>query len=97
MKDEAEAGLLYESQSKLMRSRRPLRWYTCTAQYSRWVQGPLLRRDMGTAGTKPLGSLRAGALVEEAEEEEEEEEGDKVAWTCAWSPLPTVVPIPSLD
>lgn len=34
MKDEAEAGLLYESQSKLTRSKRLLRWYTCTVQYS---------------------------------------------------------------
>lgn len=42
MKDEAEAGLLYESQSKLMRSRRLLRWYTCTVQYSDGCRAPCL-------------------------------------------------------
>lgn len=68
MKNEAEAGLLYESQSKLMGSRRLLRWYTCTVQYSDGCRAPCFSRDMDAAGTKPLGSL-----VEEVEEEEKEE------------------------
>lgn len=57
MKDEAEAGLLYEAQSKLMRSREG---YCSGTHVLRWVQGPLLWGDMDAAGTKPLGSARVG-------------------------------------
>lgn len=90
MKDEAEAGLLYESQSKLMGSRRLLGWYTCTVQYSDGCRAPCLR-DMDAAGTKPLGSL-----VEEVEEDSgRRRRRDQEGRTCDRPPLPTVVPIPS--
>lgn len=92
MKDEAEAGLLYESQSKLTRSRRAVVLVHMYWTVLRWVQGPLLGRDMDAAGTKPLGSLVDAVEEDSRRRRRRGQEGR----TCDRPPLPTVVPIPSL-
>lgn len=54
----------------------------------RWVQGPLPKRDMDAAGTKPLGSLAEAV-------EEDRRRRRRRGGRATGRPPPTVVPIPS--
>lgn len=98
MQDEAEAGLLYESQSKLMRSRRLLRWFRCTVQHSDACRGPcseetwMLQVPSHSAVCRlgPCGGGGGGGVGGEGGE------GGREGRMCARPSPPTVVPIPSL-